>query len=38
MDSNSIAQTISATINDLIQSLFASVDNNVYSYIDNLVL
>lgn len=37
MDSNSIAQTISATINDLIQSLFASVDNNVYSYIDNIV-
>ena len=37
MDSSNLASIISSTINDLIQNLFASVDNNVYSYIDDLV-
>lgn len=37
MDSSNLSSIISSTINDLIQNLFASVDNNVYSYIDDLV-
>ena len=37
MDTTSLSTTIANTINELIQNLFASIDNSLYSYIDDIV-
>ena len=37
METNNLAKTIASTINELIQNLFSSIDNNIYSYIDDII-
>lgn len=37
MDTNNLSTIIANAINELIQNLFASIDNNIYSYIDDIV-
>ena len=37
METNNLATTIASTINELIQNLFSSIDNNIYSYIDDII-
>lgn len=37
MEANNLSTTIANTINELIQNLFSSTDNNIYSYIDEII-
>ena len=37
MEATNLATTIANTINELIQNLFSSIDNNIYSYIDEII-
>lgn len=37
MEANNLSTTIANTINELIQNLFYSIDNNIYSYIDEII-
>lgn len=37
MEVYNLSTTIANTINELIQSLFSSIDNNIYSYIDDII-
>ena len=36
MDTNSVTQTIISTINHIFELLFGSIDNNLYSTLDNI--
>lgn len=36
MDNNNVTQTIISTINFIFEQLFGSVDNNLYSTLDNI--
>ena len=36
MDSTAIIETITKTINTLFQNLFSSIDNNIYSVLDDI--
>lgn len=37
MEATNLSITIANTINELIQNLFSSIDNNIYSYIDEII-
>ena len=37
MEATNLSTTIASTINELIQNLFSSIDNNIYSYIDEII-
>jgi membrane protein len=37
MEATNLSTTIANTINELIQDLFSSIDNNIYSYIDEII-
>ena len=37
MEATNLSTTIVNTINELIQNLFSSIDNNIYSYIDEII-